>query len=333
MLKWIKRIAGVVVVLAIVAAFAGWWVLNDRPSLAPYDGIRMTQATAATPIRVTWLGVATILIDDGETALLTDGFFSRPGKLELVLGKIGPDLDAITNGMKRAGVEKLAAVIVNHSHYDHAMDAPEVAKRTGAQLVGSESTANIGRGWGLPENQITVTRVGEPTQYGRFTVTLFKSRHSPTNFTGGTIDKPLKPPAPYTAYLEDTSYAVLVQHEGRALLINASAGFEPGSLANVRADVVMLGAGSLGVREETFRQAYWREIVTTVGAKRIIPIHWDDFTLPAGTPPTPIPHIWGDFGKTMAFLQERGKADSVDIRMPLAWEPMDVWDGLPAGDP
>ena len=70
-----------------------------------------------------------------------------------------------------------AAVFPLHSHYDHAMGAPEVAKRTGALLLGSESTANIGRGWGLPETQIRVVTDREPIVLGKFTVTPIESRH------------------------------------------------------------------------------------------------------------------------------------------------------------
>ena len=55
----------------------------------------------------------------------------------------------------------VAAVIPLHAHYDHAMDAPEVARRTGALLLGSESSANVARGWGLPERQIQVAKLGQ----------------------------------------------------------------------------------------------------------------------------------------------------------------------------
>jgi hypothetical protein len=48
------------------------------------------------------------------------------------------------------------------------MDAPEVAKRTGAMLLGSESTANIGRGWGLPEEQIRVVSDRGPITLPRY---------------------------------------------------------------------------------------------------------------------------------------------------------------------
>jgi L-ascorbate metabolism protein UlaG (beta-lactamase superfamily) len=327
-MKWLKRIGGALVVIAVALFVAGWWLLNDRPSLTQYEAMRAAPAEAGG-ISVKFLGVATILIDDGETALLTDGFFSRPSALQLLTGKIEPDLEAITQGMKRAGITKLAAVIVNHSHYDHAMDAPEVAKRAGALLVGSESTANIGRGWGLDEAQIRVPKVGEAMRYGRFVVTLLRSRHSPTGFTGGEIRKPLKPPAPYKAYLEGGSFAILIEHEGKSLLINASAGFEPSALNGVKADVVMLGAGSLGVRDEAYRDAYWRNIVTATHAKRVIPVHWDDFILRgAGTRPTPPPFVLGDFDATMTFLRNRAAKDGIDLRLPLDGDAMDVWAGL-----
>ena len=87
-----------------------------------------------------------LLFSDGETQWMTDGWFSRPGPLRILLGKIGPDLQAIDRGLAANEVLELDAVLPLHSHYDHAMDAPEVAKRTGALLLGSESTANIGRG-------------------------------------------------------------------------------------------------------------------------------------------------------------------------------------------
>ena len=61
-------------------------------------------------------------------------------------------------------------------------------------LPGSESTANVGRGCGLPEAMIRVTVVGQPMQFGRFTITLYLSLHVPTGFTGGEITQPLKPP-------------------------------------------------------------------------------------------------------------------------------------------
>ena len=65
-----------------------------RPSLAPYTD-RFDVPPADGPISVTFLGVATLLLDDGETQLMTDGFFSRPGVLSVGLRRIAPDPERI----------------------------------------------------------------------------------------------------------------------------------------------------------------------------------------------------------------------------------------------
>jgi L-ascorbate metabolism protein UlaG (beta-lactamase superfamily) len=330
----LKKVLLGLLVLLVVAVAALAWILNRHPSLVPYESLGWKQdagpAAPPAPVKVSFLGVATILLDDGETAIMTDGFFSRPGKLQVFVGKVQPDLDAIGKGLQRAGVKKLAAVIPVHSHYDHVMDAPEVARRTGAMLVGSESTANVGRGWGLPPSQIVVAKMNEPMRFGRFTVTPFPSRHAPTGFTGGVIDRPLVPPVRAIEYKEGQSYAILVQHEGRSLLINGSAGFEPGALAKVRADVVMLGIGSLGTRDAAYRDAYWREVVAGVKAKRVIPIHWDDFWISSDGPMQPMPVPLDRFDVSMAFLRERGTQENVEISLPARWLPMDVWQEPPS---
>lgn len=337
-LKWVA----IAIMLLLALSMAGLaWMLQQHPSLQPYSALGWKKDSALTaPLRVSFLGVATLLLDDGETAILTDGFFSRPDRMQSFLGKVEPDLDAITRGLLRAGIAlkgqapgpghsgKVAVVIPLHAHYDHAMDAPEVAKRTGAVLLGSESSANVGRGWGLPEAQIQVAKLGQTMQFGRFTITLYPALHAPTGFTGGEIAQPLKPPVRVSEYKEGQSYAMLVQHGGRSLLVTGSAGFVPGALKGVKAEVVLLGIGALGPRSDAHRQDYWREVVQASGARRVIPIHWDDFWLPSDQPMRPLPPPLDKFDVSMKFLVERGAQEQVDIRLPLPWQAMDVFHGL-----
>ena len=312
--------------LAIVLAAA--WVtyqLRSVPDLGAYAA-RVLPGAEKRPaaLRVTFLGVSTLLIDDGETAILTDGFFTRPsGRDVVMLRKIMPDKALIARHLARAGVSKLAAVIVCHSHYDHAMDAPEVAMQTGAVLVGSESTANIGRGWGMPEDRILVKRAGDTMRFGKFSVTLLASSHISPGYPGGEIMQPLVPPVRAIDYLVGTAYLVLVEHGGKSVLISASAGFVPGALAGKRVDTVFLGVGALGKRDTSYMEAYWREMVATTGARRVIPIHWDNFLLPLDEPLQPSPHLFDDLDATMRFLIAKGAAQNVEVKLPQVWQAMD----------
>src|SRR5579871_105644 len=159
-------------------------------------------------LTVMFIGVATLLFDDGETALMTDGFFSRPPQSQL--RNIRPDRDAISRSLKRAGVTSLAAVIPVHSHYDHALDSPIVAMETGALLVGSSSTANIAKGYGLPDARIRVVDMGDTVTFGRFKLTFLKSAHLPTGFAQGPISAPLSVPASASEFREGDCYSLFI---------------------------------------------------------------------------------------------------------------------------
>lgn len=325
----LRRLLLSLLLLLLVATATLNWLLSRHPQLEPYEDLFWPAVEAQSEPTVRFLGTSTVLLDDGETALLTDGFFSRPGKFKTLLGKIAPDQDAITRGLQSAAIRgKLAAVIVVHSHYDHAMDAPEVARRTGALLIGSESTLNVGRGAGLASSQMQLAVLGQSQRYGKFTVTIYPGRHAPTGITGGEITEPLTSPARISDYKEGASYIVHVAHEGRTLLIAGSAGFEPGALQGVKADVVMMGIGNLGMQSEEYREQLWRELVVNTGARRVIPIHWDDFFLPFGQPWQPLPWPLDNFKGSMSFLRERAVRDNVALRLPAQEQPMDLWKGL-----
>jgi len=325
----LKRVLSFLAVLVVVAPAYLAYRWNDRPSLEPYQNYFLPSSSAeASGLRVTFLGVSTLLFDDGETALLIDGFFTRPGIIRTVAGRIQPDVEKVSASLERAGIDRLAAVIVAHSHYDHAMDAPLVADRTGAVVVGSESTANVARGWGLVEEKIRVVSGESRERFGRFDVTLVPSAHFPHGMAMGEIRKPLVTPARANDYKEGGSYSVLIEHDGKTMLVQASAGFVPGRLRGRRADVVFLGTAGLATREETYRDAYWREVVGAVGARRVIAIHWDDFTIPLDEPLVPLSRFLDDVGESFEFFLSRAAAEKIDFKLAAAWTKFDPFAAL-----
>ncbi|MFT5275158.1 MAG: L-ascorbate metabolism protein UlaG (beta-lactamase superfamily) [Pseudoalteromonas tetraodonis] len=134
-------------------------------------------SAAENDVTVQFLGNTNLLISDGNSHILIDGWFSRPSFLTSKFFTFEPDRDEITRVLERAGITKLDAVIPAHSLFDHAMDSPIVASSSGAQLIGSQSSLNIGRGLNLSEKQMRLAVSGEEMIFGAFTVTLIDTKH------------------------------------------------------------------------------------------------------------------------------------------------------------
>jgi L-ascorbate metabolism protein UlaG (beta-lactamase superfamily) len=311
-------------VFALACGGTACWLLS-APSLEPYTALELTPAPHEPgEVVVRFFGTTTILIGDGETSILIDGFFSRPRLRQLLLGKIGPDERRIEAALERGAVSRLDAVLVAHSHHDHALDSAVVAHETGALLVGSESTANIGRGHGLAEERIRIVEDRDRLTFGRFEIEVIESPHSPGALNTGVIDEPLRPPVSAWAYKDGGNRSYLLRHDRGSILIQPSTNFAPGRLRDVRAAVVFLGIGVLGKQPDEFARDYWREVVQATGAGLVVPIHWDDFLRPLDEPLRPMPHLMDDFERGMRVLLRLAEADRVPVRFMPLYEPIDI---------
>jgi L-ascorbate metabolism protein UlaG (beta-lactamase superfamily) len=185
---------------------------------------------------------------------------------------------------------------------------------------------NIGRGLGLPADRLRAVKPGETIHLGKFTLRFIASRHSPTPYSDGhglePITSPLVPPRHVTAWREGEVWSLAVSHaSGASFLVHGSAGYLPGMLSGVRADTVFLGTGTLGKKDAAYRAAYWQEVVKTVGARRVIPIHWDDFTLSLDEPLQAAPYLLDDVDLVMRDLGTRTRQDGIDLRLPPLFVP------------
>ena len=285
--------------------------------------------STAGKLTARFFGVSTILLGDGSTAIMTDGFFSRPSAGQLLFGEIAPDQGRIEDALKKGEVTNLSAVLTVHSHFDHAMDAARVARQKHALLIGSESTANIARGEGFPQSCIRV--IGEDRQtlaIGGFDITVFRSLHSlgvpGGEKAAGSIEAPLSPPVAYTDYKEGGTYSFLIEHNGFRIIIHASSYFIEGMYDGVQADVVFLGVATLGKKNEAFVKRYWDAVVEKTGARLVIPIHWDDFSLRLDDQPLrPSPFPLEDFPRAMDMLRSLAGSRVALKFMPL-FAPVDI---------
>jgi len=104
---------------------------------------------AAGDLGVTWLGTAGFAIEYDGHVLLIDPYLTRASLTRCVWAPLRPDAGAAQRLVPRAD-----AIVLSHTHFDHALDTPLIAQRTGARVFGSRSAVHLCRSHGLPEAQL-----------------------------------------------------------------------------------------------------------------------------------------------------------------------------------
>ena len=108
-------------------------------------------------------------------------YLTRAGSLlaQCLVAPLRPNEALLARHLPRAD-----AIVLGHTHFDHALDAPSIAKRTGAVVLGSRSAAKLCLGQGVPPTQVEVVERGagsEPVvrEVGPFRLVFHASAHSP----------------------------------------------------------------------------------------------------------------------------------------------------------
>jgi len=250
--------------------------------------------------QLTYGGTNCLLFRKGGSTLLVDPHFTRPAFINL-LGKIRPSEERIRTGLAQMGVQALTGVLLTHTHYDHALDAVETARQTGAVLFGSRSAGQLAAGAGMDPGQFRTVQQGDAVQVGDFSVRFLPSQHIhfPASLdrlasTTELIANPLKPPAWFWQYRSGEVSAILVDRT----LIFGSAAFVRGAYQGWDMDTVVLGIGGLGLRPRSYLETLYHETVVASGARQVLISHWDNFFRRSQTNL----HSMGRVGWTLAQL-------------------------------
>ncbi|MDX1481687.1 MAG: hypothetical protein R3315_08435 [Woeseiaceae bacterium] len=308
--------AAAAVVCAVVVIVAGW---RDRPGLdeLPWSIVE-TLPDDPGEVSVTWLGITSLLFDDGDTQILVDGTFTRLSPIDIALARpVRSDLARINYVMDEYRIDRLAAIVPVHAHFDHAMDVGRVANRSTALVVGTESIANIARGADVPVNQFQILRSGEKRVFGNFTITILESRHVPwgpgdEGWPAGIIEEPLQQPARFWSWRAGMAVSILLSHPSGTSLIQGSAGFLEGMLDRRPADVVFLSVAGLAGQGRDYARQYWDATVTATGASEVIAMHFDDPTRPFGQVAL-LPKLVDDVVTTAGWINEFAEENGVDV--------------------
>jgi len=213
---------------------------NIRSAIKPLPGLR-----------IRWLGTFGYEISDAQTTILIDPFISRP-KLTELLKPIVIDTSAVQRYLlSTIDLDKLAAILVTHSHYDHLEDVPFILAQfpdvnNRPIVAGDPNTARIiqshnygsGIDWvdrsgGLADSRINILDLdnNNPTAevgtFGRFTITAFKSQHSRYDYVPWRGPKgPVKDKPPYNYWdyklYNNLSIGYLVETNGLRIYFSDS---------------------------------------------------------------------------------------------------------------
>jgi L-ascorbate metabolism protein UlaG (beta-lactamase superfamily) len=245
------------------------------PRFRPKRELRPQGSGTGWGARITWLGTAGFVIESREVTLLVDPFITRPGLHRLARRYIPDDL-AIARHVPR----RVDAVLCGHSHFDHAADAPRIAKLTKAKLVGSESTCAWGRAEGLREDRLVrIPSRGAIVRFGDVEVRFVASRHGKlllgrVPFPGEVTGTPALPKRIWH-YRMGGAFGILLRAPGVSIYHNGSADLIDAELDGEHADVLIAG---LAGRRST--ENYVGRLVGALAPKLIIPTHHDAFFAP-----------------------------------------------------
>ena len=121
-------------------------------------------------MKLTWYGHSAFRVEFGDAKILIDPFLS--GNPSWGKGWEGP-------------AEGATHVLLTHGHDDHLLDAVEICKATGAQLVANFEIAMYLAAKGVAQDKLNPGNQGGTVDCGGFTTTFVHAQHSSSAQTGG----------------------------------------------------------------------------------------------------------------------------------------------------
>jgi len=281
--RWYRRqVLGQARQIGSLARFLG---SRDQRERADADAQRELQAMPLglpTGLEVEWLGVAGYRLSFEGKTLLVDPYFSRVPLSSVLRGT--PALpDQVLLDRTLASMGNVAGVLVGHTHFDHAVDAPAIARRFGCPALGSASLANLMRLHGLGEQAIEA----EPHrtyELGPFAVSFVPSRHSKlvlglaVPMAGELTCAHLDGLSP-RAYRCGQVWGIRIEVAGATLYHQGSADLIDDAIPPGGVDVFLAG-----IAGRSFTRDYWKRILGRLDPAVVIASHYDDFFRPYDAP-------------------------------------------------
>ena len=241
-------------------------------------------------VKLSYMGTAGWEITDGQTVILVDPYLTRlktetPNDPPLASDprSLVTDNDFAISDPKviDAHISKADYILITHTHMDHVLDVPYIARKTGATVIGTESTSNFARDNGVPDAQILTVGGGDDLQLHGFSVQVIPSLHGilPSSFPSPSTIFPANARPPFRLsqlFVEGGTLAYLIRIAGHQIIVFGSMNYIERELEGLRPDVALIGA--MPERHKIYR--YTERLLHALGYPPLVmPTHWDRFNV------------------------------------------------------
>ena len=239
-------------------------------------------------VRVRWLGTAGFAIEHAGTVVLIDPYVTRASLAHCIVAPLYSDARAISLYTPKAD-----AIVVGHTHFDHVLDVPDIARATGARVLGSRSAARLCRARGVAEDKVECVEPepgGAPIErdVGPFHLRFIPSAHS--RFMLGRVPAPGEIadcddiPMRAEAYRCGAVFGIEIRVAGRTIYHLGSA-----ELVDARVDVKHVDLLLLCVAGWHASRDLPERVANKLAPGAVLLSHWDDFLRPLQAPTRQLP--------------------------------------------
>jgi len=230
-------------------------------------------------LSLTWIGTAGFRLAYQDFVLWIDPYVTRVGFGDVLRRRVVPASDhAIARWVDRAD-----AIVVGHTHFDHALDVPAIARRFGCRVYGSSSLAHLMGLYGLADQAVAV-EAQRAYEIGPFRVRFVPSVHSKLQL-GYAVPYSGELTCDHVDHLTPQAYrcgqvwGLAIEVAGARLYHLGSADLIESEIADRGVDVFLCG-----ISGRRFTPRYIERAVRALDPKLIVPTHYDDFFRPLDAP-------------------------------------------------
>lgn len=233
---------------------------------------------AEDSLNASWLGVAGVKITDGKTVLVFDPVFTKPHLGHYIFNmELKSDESLVDSKLKDLELEKIDALFISHTHFDHASDVGYIANKTKAKVYGGESLRILTEYYNKNKQfNFVLISSGESAQIGEFKVHFIKRDHAKIlnlfSFVPGDIKSF---DSKFYDYKEGEVWCYFIEHPKGNILVDQGSHFhEENKKFKGKIDLYMVGIANRKSLDDIIENN-----IKKIKARATVPLHFDIFFL------------------------------------------------------